>query len=244
MRWVIRIIGHILIVAVLTIVTQIGGIAWLLALLIRRRLLAFLVIYTALSIGAAFIAPQFGRQPLRCFGDAALTSASPIYCALNRHYVTPEMADVANDLAGHMAARFPGAQTLTLDGSFPFFDGFPLAPHLSHDDGEKLDLAFYYADNRPPSTIGYFAFEDGATNCRPVWPTLRWDMGWLKPLWREATFDAERTKAALEWLAADPRVSKILLEPHLKISLGLTSPKIRFQGCLAARHDDHIHFQL
>ena len=60
-----------------------------------------------------------------------------------------------------------------LDGNFPFITGFPLLPHLSHDDGEKVDLAFYYADDtgylrgatRAP--IGYFAFEDGTSNCQP-----------------------------------------------------------------------------
>ena len=35
--------------------------------------------------------------------------------------------------------------TLALDGGFPFLDGFPLLPRLSHDDGRKLDLAFLLA---------------------------------------------------------------------------------------------------
>ena len=36
----------------------------------------------------------------------------------------------------------------------------------------------------------------------------------------------------------------LLLEPHLKTRLKLEKyDKIRFQGCRAARHDDHIHVQ-
>ena len=38
---------------------------------------------------------------------------------------------------------------------------------------------------------------------------------------------------------------KILLEPHLAHRLGVEGrPNIRFQGCRAARHDDHIHVQI
>lgn len=48
----------------------------------------------------------------------------------------------------------------------------------------------------------------------------------------------------LNWLAADPRVGRIFVEPHLRESLGLASEKFGFQGCRAARHDDHVHFQL
>ncbi len=33
-------------------------------------------------------------------------------------------------------------------------------------------------------------------------------------------------------------------KPHLKTRLKLSSAKIRFHGCQAVRHDDHIHVQL
>lgn len=51
-------------------------------------------------------------------------------------------------------------------------------------------------------------------------------------------------KTALRILSAEPRVMKIFVEPHLQRKLGAYDAKIRFQGCRAARHDDHIHFQL
>lgn len=56
--------------------------------------------------------------------------------------------------------------------------------------------------------------------------------------------DRPRMTTALNWLANDPRSGKILIEPHIPQSLNLSHPKIRFQGCRAARHDDHIHLQL
>jgi hypothetical protein len=160
-----------------------------------------------------------------------------------------------------MNERYPGTLTQVLDAGFPFLDGFPLLPHLSHDDGRKVDLAFYYqgADGtyRPgalPSPIGYWGF----TPPRPGEPqpcaesgtpfTLRWDMGWFQFLVRDdLALDEARTVAALRWLVAEGdsggRLDRILLEPHLKQRLGLKSERIRFQGCRAARHDDHFHIE-
>jgi hypothetical protein len=45
-------------------------------------------------------------------------------------------------------------------------------------------------------------------------------------------------------LLADPTVQKMLIEPHLKARLRLQSSKVRFQGCGAARHDDHVHVHI
>ena len=125
-----------------------------------------------------------------------------------------------------------------------------MLPHLSHDDGEKADLAFFYRDETgylPGATrspIGYFAFEAGPTDCTPRWPTLRWDFGFLQPLWRDYALDEERMAAVIRILSSDERVGKTFIEPHLVQSLQVAHPRVRFQGCRAARHDDHIHFQL
>ena len=234
----LRLTLHLLWIAFLTLLTQLGGLAWLAALVFRRRWIAFATAYALLSGIAVIAAPQFGREPLPCFPrEDRIAVASPLFCVLNRHYVSPEMAAVADDLAREV----PG--TRALDGNFPFIDGFPLLPHLSHDDGDKLDFAFYY-DGPLPSPIGYFPFENGPTVCPKRPGDLRWDFDILQPLWSDSPLDADRMRAALTQLADDPRVGRILLEPHLKTSLGLTSLKIRFQGCHAARHDDHIHIQL
>jgi hypothetical protein len=241
---------HLCIVVLLTLLTQLGGIAWLFGLMFRRSWLVFIAVYTALSLSAVVIAPHFGRVPLSCFADGSLQMHSMTFCVLNRNYMTPAMRAVANDLSAHMDTHHPGAVTLVLDGSFPFLDGFPLLPHLSHTDGRKLDIAFWYQQNgvyvpgATRSPIGYFAFEDGPSDCPPAMLTLRWTLAWLQPLWRDYELDRRRTQDALSWLGHDPRVAKVFVEPHLKQSLGINLPNMRFQGCRAARHDDHIHFQI
>jgi len=246
----LRLVLHSLLVIALTLLTQIGGLAWLLALVVRRRVLSFLLIYAALSLATAWVAPQFGRVPVSCLQDGPLQVQSWMYCALNRTYVTPDLAEVLEDTAEAVEARYPSTVTLLLDGNFPFFDGFPLLPHLSHDDGEKADLAFYYRDEggylpgATRSPIGYFAFEQGPTDCGPTWPSLHWDFDAIQPLWADYALEPERMRAVLEVLSGDPRVGRIFVEPHLVRSLGVGHLGLRFQGCRAARHDDHIHMQL
>lgn len=246
----LRALGHLVLAAALTVVTQLGGIAWLLALAFRRRLVAFLAIYAALSFFALLVAPVLGRTAVSCLSDGPLRVASPLYCVLNRTYVSADLHAVITEAAREIDRRHPGTLTLLLDANFPFFDGFPLLPHLSHDDGDKADLAFYYADETgylPGATrspIGYFAFEPGPTDCPSAWASLRWDLDWLQPFWRDLYVDETRTGALMRHLASDPRVGRIFLEPHLAARLGVQDPKVRFQGCRAARHDDHIHLQL
>lgn len=246
-----RIIGHAFAIVTLTLLTQIGGIAWAVSLMVRRRLVAFVAAYLVLLALSWSLAPLAGRVALSCTGDGPLQMQSWVYCLANRNYVVPELAEAAQDLAQAVAMRHPGTITLALDGNFPFVTGFPLLPHLSHDDGRKLDLAFYYADaqgNYLPgatrSPLGYFAFEDGPTDCPPRWLSLRWDLAWLQPLWPEYRLEPARMQIMLEWLAADPRIERVFIEPHLRAVLGVQSDKFRFQGCRAARHDDHVHIQL
>lgn len=244
------VIGHGLVVVFLTLLTQVGGVAWLLARAFRRPLPAFVLLYAALSLAAVYISPLTGRVALSCRAEGPLQVQSWFYCLTNRTYMTPALHAVAQDLADHMAATHPGTVTLALDAGFPFFDGFPLLPHLSHDDGKKLDLGFYYqADGTylPGATrspVGYFAFEQGPTECPALWPTLRWNLDWLQGVFADHALDRARMTSALAWLIADPRVGKVFVEPHLAKGLGLSSDKLRFQGCRAARHDDHIHLQL
>lgn len=246
----IRLLAHGSWIVVLTILTQLGGIAWLFAVCFRRRWLSFLAAYIALSASALWIAPLLGRVPLPCVAEP-LRMQSLLYCALNRHYVVPKLAEVLQETAQKAATEAPGTITQVLDANFPFMDGFPLLPHLSHDDGRKADIAFHYVDfsgsylpAQTRSPIGYFAFEQGPTDCPDRILSLRWDLQWLQPLMRDLPPDVRRMKTVLRLLGADQRVGKILLEPHLQRSWKVAGPKVRFQGCRAARHDDHIHIQL
>jgi hypothetical protein len=132
-----RLIWHGMLVLALTVLSQLGGLAWLVALRFRRRVLVFLIAYSALMAGAQVVAPVFGRVPLPCQGEV-LRMQSVFYCLTLRNFVTPEMLEVA----------------------------------------------------------------------------------------------------------ADARVGKVFVEPPPATRLGVAGPKIRFQDCRAARHDDHIHVQL
>lgn len=246
----LRTLLHAGVILFLTLVTQIGGLAWLVSRLFQRKLLAFVALYAGLSLATLWVAPSFGRVALSCSASGPLQVQSWMYCALNRSYVSQELAEVLADTAEEMDKRFPGTQTLVLDANFPFFEGFPLLPHLSHDDGEKADIAFYYENSggylpgATRSPIGYFAFEEGPTDCRQGGPSLRWNLRHLQPLWADYTLDQARNQAVLQILAGDARVGKIFVEPHLVQKLGVAHAKIRFQGCRAARHDDHIHLQI
>jgi hypothetical protein len=59
--------------------------------------------------------------------------------------------------------------------------------------------------------------------------------------------DTARTRAALLWLATDgPNfgIERVFIEPYLAARMNVSSPLFGFQGCHAARHDDHVHVQI
>jgi hypothetical protein len=175
---------------------------------------------------------------------------------LNRTYLRPEALGLVTKLDDAIADRFPGSRVTILEGSFPFLDGFPLPPHLSHHDGRKIDLAYFYRDaasGRPiargsPSMIGYFHFQrpdaGDAALCSGRLTPLRWDFGWVQPKEPEWVLDEERTRAMILWLKARPEVRRLFIEPYLADRLGVSGGKVRFQGCQAARHDDHLHIEV
>lgn len=192
------------------------------------------------------LAERLGRLPC---------DASPFLgCALNRTYARPAVADVMARLNAEMTRAYPGSGITILDAGFPFFDGFPLIPHLSHKDGRKVDLAFFYRDaatGRPvpsgaASPIGYFHFERPPAGLGPTcrFSPLRWDFAWFQPARPAWQLDEQRTRAMILWLKQRPEVTKILLEPYLADRLGVGGGKVRFQGCFAARHDDHLHLEI
>lgn len=223
----------------------------------KRRFLGGLGLFVALYFTTALlivppVARAFGRVPLPCFGDTTLHPRSILYCAANRHYVVPSLRTELIEVADEMATMHPGTRITFLDAGFPI-PGLPLLPHLSHNDGRKVDLALLLADSETGeaidgggSPIGYFGYiaPTGPPACPPKLFDLRWDLDLLQPLFGPPRLDIERTRSLVETLTARPAISRLFIEPHLRDRLGVTSPKIRFQGCHAARHDDHIHVQL
>jgi hypothetical protein len=259
------------------LVTQIGGLVLLMAWLLGR--LAFsrapggwhrfgmnAVLFVALYAGiSVLVVPPLaalgGRVPLPCRPepDRPFGAGSVIYCVLNRHYVAPEIVLLLTELSREIDRMYPGTTTLFLDGNFPFVNGFPLLPHLSHSDGRKLDIALYYADPNGVyllaamrSPLGYFAFEqpnagESSPCSREPWLSLRWNLVALQSEFPNRPLEPQRTGASLRWLVGDGlsfKVERIFIEPHLAARLGVTSPVVGFQGCRAARHDDHIHVQI
>ncbi|WP_119392092.1 hypothetical protein [Taklimakanibacter lacteus] len=276
-RRLIFLAGAAFVFALLTALTQPGGVIFLVALCLASTLrrwsgalallagLAFFII--AVPLVNLLIVPPLaalnGRLPLPCEATAQRPYAalSPVYCLLGRNYARAEVKTMLEAMARDLAARYPDVAVAYLDSGFPFFDGFPLPPHLSHDDGRRIDLAYFYKDDagRPaplatPSPVGYWGFETPPAGepalCadKARWLTFRWDMGWLQAFLRkDLVLDDERTAAMLRWLSEKgPQygVAKILLEPHMAKRLGVASPMIRFQGCRAARHDDHLHVEV
>jgi hypothetical protein len=196
-----------------------------------------------------------GRVPLPCAAepDRPFAAAHPLFCRLDRHYVDPPLVTLMTNLSREVAREYPGTITLYLDGNFPFLNGFPLLPHLSHSDGRKLDIAYYYRGGELRSPIGYWAFEEPAPGetpspCRAgAWLTTRWDMRFLQGVFPDRPLEPERTRTALRWLTVEGQqygIERIFIEPYLAKRLGVSSPLLGFQGCRAARHDDHIHIQI
>lgn len=261
-------LGYAIAIVLLTVFTQVGGLVLLLSLpllgLIQLdsgwlqavvRLAVFLLLY-ALAVGWAVpkLAAWGGRVPLPCTASTVepLRPANRAYCLLMRNYVTPDTREHLLRVARQFRQVFPNSTLRYLDAGFPFLNGFPLLPHLSHKDGRKVDLAFFYqlkATHRPvdfsPSWLGYWHYEQPPNPkeaaCQEQAGWLRWDLDWLQAQYSGYALDEERTRVLLQLLVADAQ--KVLLEPHLQTRLGVRSAKLKFQGCHAARHDDHIHVQ-
>ncbi|MEN8197466.1 MAG: hypothetical protein ABFS30_13285 [Pseudomonadota bacterium] len=257
----------VFLIILLTAITQIGGLVlWFCVpagVQLNRRLgdrgpalrtSACLGLFAAAYLGASFatvpLAGAFGRAPLDCglTGAATYGPRTILTCLLNRHYATLPARRALQKVSVELSADFKGSGVAYLDAGFPFFDWFPMFPHISHGDGRKIDLALVHMDYAAtPSPIGYWGFvqprpgDPQPCNGREGW--LRWDMAWLRPLLPEIELDEDATAELLWRLVASPSVRRILIEPHLEVWLRLDHPKLRFQGCRAARHDDHIHVE-
>ena len=103
------------------------------------------------------------------------------------------------------------------------------------------------------SPIGYWAFEQPAAGdplpCSgQSVVSLRWNLDILQDMLPDRALEPHRTRAALQWLLSDGlrfKIDRIFIEPYLAARLGVeASPVLGFQGCRAARHDDHIHIQI
>ncbi len=272
----LKVISAIILFCLLTVLTQVGGLVYLLSILTYKltdkwtsnsylkatyRFTSFLALYCLTTfLIIPVIAKPLGRVSLPLTETNHLQPLNILTCFLNRNYVKPELKQTAFEVAKQMNDKFPGTTTNYLDANFPFIDKFPLIPHLSHNDGKKLDLAFCYLDtktgkptNECPSFIGYGICEEPGPDEKNTADFCAdkgyWQYSLLTKIIsqdakRNFTFDSKKTKELINLFTTKSAIGKIFVEPHLKTRLHLTSDKIRFHGCQAVRHDDHIHIQL
>ena len=134
MRLSTPLLGPAFIVVALTLLTQIGGVAYIVALLATRHwpkaavsrwrrtsylAAATVLIYVVASIAIVPpLAKLFGRERVSC---ASTTFAGYV---LNRTYRTLALTA---ELDQAMASRFAGSSVTILESSFPFFDGVSVA---------------------------------------------------------------------------------------------------------------------
>jgi hypothetical protein len=207
------------------------------------------------------LAGLFGRVPMPVFSNSHVQPVTIWTCILNRHYVRKALRESVENAAKMLNHEFEGTQIGYLDAGLPFINGFPLLPHLSHKDGRRLDLAFFYLDkktnkrcNEKPAFSGYGVFEAPRSGERNRTNECKekgfWQYDFTKYMifgesQSQFSFDEQRTKAMILLFSKDENIDKMLIEPHLKTRMGLENdPKIRLHGCQAVRHDDHLHIEL
>ena len=271
--FLLKFLAWTFLIILLTFLSQTGGAILLLFLIIRfflpknsargkriiRNWLLFLLLYGGINF---LIVPQLaqrsGKVPLPVFSEN-LRPHRLAFALLNRHYVTPEMQKTMLETADAMSQKFPGTVTYYLDGSHPI--GTPrLYPHLKHKSGRKLDVCFFYQNKNDkekqnnPSLFGYGFFapplpgeRDLPAECAAGGSRLYSFTGNLvrKSTGKNTEIDPERTAYFLKLLSERKEVRRLFIEPHLKERFGFANDnKVRFHGCWAVRHDDHVHLEV
>ncbi len=262
---IVRILLKSMFFILLTVLTQIGGLVWLMSegiakplkwMKIGQRSLLFVSIYSMFSLLIIpQIAPLLGREQI--IKTKGIQPVNPVSILLNRNYVSPELNDlllkVTEDLKG------TGIVINYLDANFPCIDGFPLLPHLSHNDGNKIDLSLVYehpngtVSEEQKSNSGYGVFVEPKSN-EPNQIRTCLEQGFIQydyPKYLSfgskndnLIFSAKGTRQLINSLVTQDNLGKLFIEPHLKARLNVNHPKIKYHGCHAVRHDDHIHIQL
>lgn len=261
----IKILFQFLLVLFLTLLTQTGGVIYLLNKLLffksdkvkqLYRFLSFISLYLLFN---QFLTPSLAqlnnREPV--VQNKNIQFGNSFTSLLNRNYVKPELNLLLLRTADRIKSK--GITINVLESNFPFLDGFPLIPHLSHNDGKKLDISFIYEtpekviSNKLKSISGYGVFEnpkhgeiDQTLRCKQQ-GFFQYDLAkYLSfgAINNELILSEEATRDLIQAILVEPQLEKLFIEPHLKDRLNLKHSKIRFHGCHAVRHDDHIHIQI
>jgi len=134
-----------------------------------------------------------------------------------------------------------------------------LLPHLSHNDGKKIDISLIYEkengaiSEKQKSVSGYGVFVNSKANEFNQIKTCL-EKGFFQydypkyitfgEINKNLVFSEKGTKRLINSILKNKNVGKIFIEPHLKKRMNLSNSRIRYHGCRAVRHDDHIHLQL
>ena len=176
---------------------------------------------------------------------------------LNRNYVRPHVNQLLEACAETL--KHTNIEIRYLDANFPFFNRFPLLPHLSHHDGKKIDISLVYQtktgviSSKKKSLSGYGVFENPkpheVNQAEKCLQAGHFQYDYPKYLTfgsinKNLVFSENGTKQLIAAFLQQPNLDKLFIEPHLKRRLNLKSDKIRYHGCKAVRHDDHIHLQV
>jgi len=273
----LRVVKFIIIFGLLTLFTQIGGIIYLLLKPLanfitkniqhRRKkrgtkLVFYFVSYLLIiSLFVPSIAKKFGREPLPVFSHQQIKPLNVWTCLLNRHYVRPTLRKMMDQVAKQINQAHPGTVIAYMDANFPFKKGYPLWPHLSHNDGKKIDIAFLYQDPKTGQKLsrtartffGYASYETPKTHEYNIAKECKQQGFWqynlldkLYPEWlkKPRKIDLTRTRAMVQMFAQHPQTQILYIEPYLKHRWRVFAPKIRFHGCQSVRHDDHLHLSI
>jgi len=255
-----KVFSKILLFLLLTVITQIGGFVLVLTLWIRSKfksnaLIVFISLYLISTLLIVpLIAPILGREVVKNSHNIEATSYLSIL--LNRNYVKPQLNKLLSQTANNL--KNSNIKIKYLDASFPFIDKFPLLPHLSHNDGKKIDISFVYEDsngmvNEKKSLSGYGIFVpfkkgeyEQTKHCKSK-GFFQYDFPKYLTFGKineHLVFSEKGTKILIDALLKNRSLGKLFIEPNLKKRLGLRDHRVRNHGCHAVRHDDHIHIQL
>lgn len=266
-KTVFLILLRVVIFLLLTTLTQVGGVVYVVSFFCVKNVsknrqlkqgCAFVIMYLILTLLIIpFLAPIFGREKVK--DTVNIESHSFFYKLTNRNYVSPQLNLALVKISKDLEKEHKNIKLIYLDANFPFINGFPLFPHLSHNDGEKIDVSLIYKDekglitNKKPSVSGYGVYvkSTGYETNQPLICKKRgaWQYSFSQYLTfgrisKGISFSKEATITLMNSIVSQQDVSKVFIEPHLKQRMKLMSPKVRFHGCQAVRHDDHIHFQI
>ncbi len=259
MKLFLKTILQLILFVFLTAITQIGGVIYLISLIISKRwkfnlpVSFFTLYFIATFLLIPYVAPVFGREKIK--NTRGIQPTNYMTILLNRNYVNPEL----NKILLQTEKDLKGIKIHYLDANFPFINNFPLLPHLSHNDGKKIDISLIYETkngiitNKQKSISGYGVFENPKpkeyNQIKKCLSSGYFQYDYPKyvtfgKINRDLVFSEKGTKMLINSILKNKSVGKIFIEPHLKTRMNLKNSKIRYHGCRAVRHDDHIHLQL